>query len=248
MAQQTVAEPTSTDRAGGIRNPDRMRNGGLCLLGAAALIGLAVAKGGWAWFFVWPALSLALVGLGYVFDRPNVFGKRPDGTVSRVNKALILPYLLGNWAVWHTRQAFSTEPPYHKLTDTILIGRRQRPHEFPPNIDAIVDLTCEFREAASDRPQAAYHSFPILDGTGTDPDRLRDFLERIDTAGSVTFIHCAAGHGRVATVAASLLLKRGVARDADDAAQMVQAVRPLAVMGADQRGTVEAMARIYASA
>ncbi len=225
-----------------------MRNGGLCLLGAAALIGLAVAIGGWAWLLVWPALNLTLVGFAYVFDLPNVFGKQPDGTVALANKALILPYLLANWAVWHTRQAFSTEPPYHRLTDAILIGRRQRPHEFPPDIDAIIDLTCEFREATGDRPRADYHSFPILDGTGTDPDRLRDFLERIDTAGSVTFIHCAAGHGRVATVAASLLLKRGLARDADDAAQMVRAVRPLAVMGTDQRRIVEAMARFYAGA
>ena len=53
----------------------------LCL---AILLGaLSGVVGGFTWVLVWPALSLVVVGLGYVWLGPWVLGKQADGPTRR---------------------------------------------------------------------------------------------------------------------------------------------------------------------
>ena len=69
---------------------------------------------------------------------------------------------------------------------------------------------------------------PTLDGTAPPADgllKLVDTVESRDPSGPV-YVHCAAGHGRSATVAAALMLRRGLAADVASAEATMREARP----------------------
>ena len=62
----------------------------LCL---AILLGaLSGVVGGFTWVLAWPAFSLVVVGLGYVWLGPWVLGKQADGTLAWYTALLLMPY------------------------------------------------------------------------------------------------------------------------------------------------------------
>ena len=194
---------------------------------------LAVSRGNLYLLCLWPALSFAIVALGYLRAGPKVYGKAQDGVLSPFAQFLLLPYLLYLWAVWYMLRMVKREPPIHRLTDTILIGRRLLSHELPGNIDHVVDLTCEFNEPKALR-SAGYHSFQILDGFVPPPSELREWSKRIANLEGTVFIHCAEGHGRTGLVAASVLLRLGHSRTPTEAIEFIKSKRPLVRLGRAQ--------------
>ena len=82
---------------------------------AATLAGAAVLQQGWLWALLWPATSFAVVALGYAGLGPCVFGKRPDGSFSRVMIAVLLPHLLLTWTVWRLLRIVSSEPACQEI-------------------------------------------------------------------------------------------------------------------------------------
>jgi protein-tyrosine phosphatase len=78
------------------------------------------------------------------------------------------------------------------------------------------------------RELPGYRNLPILDGA--EPPSREAFLDVIhdlrDVPGSI-LLHCDSGRGRAPTMAAALLIARGLAPDVDSALALVRAGRPV---------------------
>jgi protein-tyrosine phosphatase len=90
----------------------------------------------------------------------------------------------------------------------------------------VVDLTAEFFAARGVRSGRDYLALPTLDGTAPDEVRFRTLLASLADHPGPVYIHCAAGYGRSALLAAALLLARGLAADARQAEARLREVRP----------------------
>ena len=58
-----------------------------------------------------------------------------------------------------------------------------------------------------------YVCLPALDGLAPGAVEGEEFLGKIEACGVPVYVHCALGHGRLALVAAAVLLRRGVVDD-----------------------------------
>jgi protein-tyrosine phosphatase len=211
-----------------------------CIMGATLAAYAVFSRGIWL-MALWPAASIITIGIGYLLLGPSVFGKQPDGSMSRWSLALLLPYLFFTWGVWHVARLIKREDPYNELVPGVLIGRRLLASELPSDIDMVVDLTSEFPEPRAIRSRSTYLSFPILDGSVPSTDQLASVLEELCKQSSTIYIHCAEGHGRTCLVAAGLLLMKGITVGPDDAIRRVQSCRPLARPSRLQREGLEAL-------
>jgi PAP2 superfamily len=180
-------------------DPDRRKMAARYLLGAAAIAGLAVASvcyyeinPVWLWA-LWPALSLALVGLAYGFLGPALFQKQADGSSSLCARVLLAPYLLGaflNSRCWTIGDAAAVE-----IAPGLSIGR------FPTAADlssggvrTVVDLTAEF---TAPRFGGRWQAFPMLDlvaPSRVDVNRAARAIEESRVDGPV-LVCCALGYG-----------------------------------------------------
>ena len=209
----------------------------------AAICGYAAVRWqGPAWGLLWGAVAFALVGLGYLLLGPAVFGKRSDGSMALGSVVLLFPFLLCVWGVWFLLRVFRREAAVSRLTPDLLIGRRLFAWEYPPGIESILDLTCEFPEPAAARRGLAYYNFPILDGSMPPLADLVALARRFAEHRQTVYIHCAQGHGRAGMVAASILLAKGLARGADEAIAAAKAARPKLWMKRSQRRMVRRVA------
>lgn len=192
----------------------------------AVLAWLAFTEGGFAWLLLWPATSFLMVGAAYAVLGPGVFAKRRDGSTAVWSLLVLLPYRALAWSVWWVMRALDRHPPVSELLPGVFIGRRLVASELPPDIDHVFDLTCEFTEPAAIRRRTDYHAVPILDAWAPNATELHELLGEIDRCQGNVYIHCAQGFGRTGTVAAALVLHRGLAESVDEAVQFVQQKRP----------------------
>lgn len=202
---------------------------------AAALLG-----GAWA-VLLWPALVYAAIAIGYMGVGARVLGKRPDGTRSPVVHAVMLPYIGVAWLVWRAVRRRKRIEPYDRIGPGILVSRRLYPHEVPAGLALIVDFSAEFDEPRGVREAAPYLATSVLDGA---LPRIEEYLELVDRLAAVEgdmLLHCAAGHGRSATVAAGVLLRRGVVGSAEEAVAVLDHARPTADLSEHQREMVRAV-------
>ncbi len=216
-----------------------MKYAGVFGLLGVYLIGLAVIVRGWGWLLVWPGGSLLLVAAAFAGLGPRVFGKRRDGTVSWWALLALFPYLLLTWVVWQFLRLTSKEPCCHEIVTGIWVGRRVYASELPADVSLIVDLTAEFPEPRAVRAGRSYVCLPTLDTTAPNADALRAVVRRVDEHRGGVYIHCASGHGRAATVAAALLLARGLAADVRQAESLLRRVRPGIRLKRVQRALLE---------
>ena len=205
-----------------------------CIASILMLI-CAVTNGGRPWLAIWPAMSFGIVGLGYLWVGPRVFGKRPDGTLTPINVVLLLPFLCYVWTVWHGLRHIKREAAFDELLPGVLIGRRLLDHELPNDVTHVVDLTSEFHEPRRLRSLDGYQSFSTLDATGVSVSRLREIVAFINDADSTVFIHCAEGHGRTGLFAAALILDRKITVTPDEAIVFVRNRRPGVRLNTAQR-------------
>jgi hypothetical protein len=108
-----------------------MKYGTLFSLVAGLLVVYALLNAGWCLFFLWPAVSFCIVGGAYFHFGYRVFGKRPDGSMSLLAVAVLLPYLAYLWTIWHVVRLVSSESPINAVSDSVLIGRRLLSREMP---------------------------------------------------------------------------------------------------------------------
>jgi len=207
----------------------------------------AFASGGWFLLLAWPAISFGVIGLAYLTFGHRVFGKRPDGSMEFASVAILLPYLLYLWGVWHIIRLLFREPAHNTLVDGVLIGRRLLAAELPAGTQTVVDLTSEFPEPPALRSVSNYVAAPMLDASVLPPESLADLASQIATAETPLYIHCAQGHGRTGLVAALFLLAHGDADTPDTAIEMIQSSRPLVGLNGVQRASLLAASKLLPS-
>lgn len=197
------------------------------VLGGVTIIA-AVRIGGWVWLLAAPtAVAFACVAVTYLLRQPRLPGKRADGRLHPIASILLAPYHLMNWLSMTLFRA-SRAAAYCEIAPGLFLGRRltsrEASHLAPDNV---LDLTAEFSECRALRSRR-YHTVAMLDGTAPSDAQLRDAVDWLRDAMSRgrTYVHCALGHGRSATVVAGYLLETGQAASVADAIEQVQARRP----------------------
>src|SRR5262245_56425701 len=205
-----------------------------CLL-ALGFAFLASVNGGPAWLLLWPALSFFVLALGYLGLGPRILGKRPDGQIAWWALLLHGPYLGLTWVVWHGYRWLMRQPPAHQVAPGVWLGRRPLPGEVSSDVTLVVDLTAEFLLAGGVATNRRYLSLPTLDTSVPDEKSFQELLNTVAEWPEAVYLHCAQGHGRSATLAAALLVIRGLAPDVRSAEKMLRRVRPGVKLQRQQR-------------
>ena len=191
---------------------------------------LALACGYLAWRdqnipWAWLAVSFVAVLVAYVGVGPKLFGKRAkDGSFALWAVAFWLPYFLLTWSIWYLGRWVRRKPHSHEIIPGLWLGAwPDTAKRLPPNTALVVDLTAEFPRRAK---AWEYLCLPTLDADAPTPEALRTAVAAIENASGSVYVHCAAGHGRSATIVAAVLIARGLAKDLDDAEAQPQRIRP----------------------
>jgi protein-tyrosine phosphatase len=208
------------------------------LIFGVILTAQAFRLGGWWLLLLWPAASFFVVAAAYVLARPRILGKRADGRLSPPALAALAPFTGFAWCVAQVQHVLRRGPVSHEVMPGVWVGRRARASELPPDIAAVIDLTAEFWEPAGVRGRRGYLCVPTLDARAPDERSFLQALDYIGAADGPVYIHCAQGFGRSAALAAALLVRRGLARDAGEAEAMLKAARPGVRLTACQRELV----------
>jgi protein-tyrosine phosphatase len=186
----------------------------------------AALLGGYFWIFAWPGVSFALVALAYLGLGPGVFGKRASGSLAWWSTLLLLPYLLLTWLTWHLVRRLTREDCYNEVAPGIFVGRRPLPGELPPEVSLLVDLTAEFPAHPQVRAGREYLAAPMLDAGIASEAAFRKLVEHVARWKGPVYIHCAQGHGRAGTVAAAVLVAKGLHSTPEAAVDALRQVRP----------------------
>lgn len=212
---------------------------------AMALIAFDVWIGIW-WLFLGPAISLFVVSAGYFWGSAYLFGKRHDGSRSLFASTILLPYTLVAHVVWRIQTRLIREASFHIVNDKLIVARRLFGHEMPDDVEALLDLTSEFRDPSAIRAHAGYRCLPILDGGSISAKELIPALHNLTPSqGKRVLIHCANGHGRTGMAGAAWLILHGYATTADEAVAMLQRVRPGVKLKMGQWEVVRAVEEEY---
>lgn len=209
-----------------------------------ALIALAFVQADWAFPLLWPGASVLMVGIAYLGIGPRVFGKSLDGRLNGLHVFALWPYFLVAWGLWQVKSRFLGENAHDEVAPGIIVGRRPLgAAEVPAHATVVVDLTSEFRRAPSTQRIERYECLPTLDTAAPDLEAMRTLLDRIEGETGPVYVHCAMGHGRSATVAAALMIRRGLAEDVDEAVSQMIEARPKVRLHAGQRAAVTELSR-----
>jgi protein-tyrosine phosphatase len=203
---------------------------------AMAMLCEGAAMGLLAWF----SLGFGLIALAYLLERPQLFGKRPNGTLAPWAVIIALPVVVLNYGLWTLKKLLKGEPANHEVAPGIFVGRLPWPGDLPNGITVIVDVTSELIAHPQVRVHPGYRVYPMLDDGFVEPHVLeRIVTELVDVPGAI-LIHCAAGHGRSATLAAALGIARGHFADPQHAEATMREVRPGVHLRRQQRERLNA--------
>lgn len=207
----------------------------LFLLLSALCVWYAIALQGFAWLFLWPALSFALVSLAYSFLGPTIFRKSASGAHPWLTALLFGPYQFLCWLGWLFLKHKQGKNHWHEVAPNVFLGRRASDTELPPDTGLVIDLTCELATLQKDTPGRRYICLPTLDATAPDPNALASLLDEVKHFEGKIFVHCAAGYGRSATVVASLFLQKGLASSVEEAEEKLKKIRAGVRLQQEQR-------------
>jgi hypothetical protein len=209
--------------------------------GALYLV-LAVALGLRGALMGWLGLNLLLVGISYARQSAQLIGKQSDGSFHPLAFMVHTPFFAVAYFAFRIRRRKS-EDAWNEVAPGIFVGRMLMAGEAPPPAALRVDLTCELAAPPQLRGEN-YRCLPTLDGLAPEPNAFRVLTQELAAAKGPVFIHCAAGHGRSATLAAAVMVARGVAADALAAEAMMRAQRPQIGLSEAQLKLVNETARL----
>lgn len=201
--------------------------------GALLLLALTVVAtplvGAAAWWLLWPALSLALVGLNYLGLGARGFQMDGAGRMAWPARVLLAPYRVAarcNAWCW-TRHL----PPLHPVLPGLSVGRLSR-LSAGARPTTLVSLCAELQAP----PDSRCLCLPWLDLVPASPTALRRAAALIDRAvrqGEPVVVGCALGWSRSVAALACWLTRHGHARDTDAALAQLQRSLPRVALGSD---------------
>ncbi len=204
------------------RDPKSRRLGICYLCGAAAFLALAVLctpLTAAALLLLWPAVTLAIIAIGYFGAGPQIFLKRADGRAALASRWLLAPYRLGatiNVWLWTRKMPASVV-----IADGVHLGRFPRRHE-ANRFATVIDITGELQRPSG--TLARWCSFPALDLTGLDKIQARAAADAIEAArhqGPV-LVCCALGFQRSACVIVRWLVSSRRCETPAEALQLIE--------------------------
>lgn len=214
---------------------------------AAAMVVLAIVRGGLGLLWLWPAVSSAIVAAGYAGLGPRVLRKRLDGSRAIAATVIHLPFLFLVMLIYHLRRAISGRACCQQVLPGLWLGRRPLPHEVPPDVELVIDLTAEVNEPRLILATRRHVCSPVLDATSPTQDQARAVLGVIEQCRGPVYLHCAAGHGRSATIAACIMIQRGHARTLEEAEAQLRVIRPGVTLNPAQRDLLRTFAAAQTS-
>jgi protein-tyrosine phosphatase len=212
--------------------------GGLLVLasitsGTAGIVGCTVAA-----LLAWFGVTTVLVALIYFADAPQLLGKRrANGTFPRWARAIWLPYFAIAALVLACIRLRTREAAADQVAAGIYVGRIPPKGLVPPGVTLVIDLCAEFAAARRPADATAYLAIPTLDGCAPHPADATAAVLLARKHPNV-LVHCAAGHGRSATIAVLIALDRGLFIDGDDAIRAFQHVRRSVAPTSAQRALI----------
>ena len=187
---------------------------------------------------IWLAVSLALMAAAYLGAGPRLLFKRRRGTLYPASWLLMGPFRLCNALAFNVYHRLLPEPAWAEVVPGLILGRRLWAKEARAlGPVRVLDLTGEMSETRCLREQAGYVCLPVLDNGCPTPDQLRAgvaWLQENHPRGRV-YVHCAAGHGRSATVVIAYLLTIGLVASVEEGVALLQSKRPRVYLNRDQR-------------
>jgi len=212
---------------------------GVLMYVAMRTCGCSIWVGWVAW---WLAAVLVAGWVVYWISAPRAFMKRSDGTLPWYAWLVWGPLFVWQWIGHELVRAFSKEPVANEVAPGIWVGRRPRARELPPGIAIVVDLCAEMGVQRDVRLGREYLTIPTLDARAPTPAQIASAVDRVLAAKGPAFIHCAFGHGRSATVAAAVLVRRGD-NTLEGVEARMKAIRPRIGLNAHQRASLAAATR-----
>ena len=205
------------------------------------LLAASLTYAPYSWALVWPGTAVLIIGGAYLGPGPRIFGKDTDtGQLHPLRRALLLPYLGVAWLLWQLKSRLAGEAPHDEVAPGVWVGRRPlNDAEMPPSIGVVIDLTCEFPRASATREAPRWIGLPTLDTAAPDAARLRALVDELEAVGEPLFFHCAMGHGRSATAAGALLLRRGLAADVNAVESLMKRRRASVHLRRGQRALLQ---------
>ena len=190
--------------------------------GALAVESSGLVRAAWAW----TAGSCAIASAAYLLNRPAWLGKRSGRLAPRA--LVLLPYLVAFRIACAIIRSVRTPDVPTEILPGLWIAGRVDARSFPAGVSHVVDLVAEYDAPAWERALPGYRALPVLDGG--QPPSARAFLDVVRDlrdVGDGVLVHCDSGRGRAPTMAAAILIARGVARDVETAIAFVRERRPV---------------------
>ena len=192
-------------------------------------------------------IGIAFIGVGVAFwsKTPAIFMKARNGSLAPLSYLIFWPYLVLNYLFLILYRRLSRENPIDEIIPGLYVGRQlvkadqgifnQR------DIRAVVDVTSEWGEAGFIRRQCAYVCLPVLDTCAPTRQQLQDAVAWIaeHLAHGGVFVHCAAGHGRSATIVAAYLLHSQKVIGVQEAVEFIRNKRPKISLGEGQLAVLQ---------
>ncbi|MFW8591618.1 diacylglycerol kinase family protein [Glaciecola sp. 2405UD65-10] len=203
-----------------------------------------------ALIFLWIAISLSLVCIAYLSDKPAIFRKRSDGSIPFYIKWMFFPFFLGAQAYNAWSRKNDSVPAIQKVGPHLYLACRLFPSDTDflkdEGVHAILDATAEFdglNWSAEDK-NLDYLNVPILDHTSPHKDDLvhavKWIANHIDNNKGVV-VHCAMGRGRSVLIVAAYLLASKAFTDIDEALAHITDSRATARLNNLQYGKLKKM-------
>ena len=214
----------------------RWRIASYYLLSVVVLGIAAFVIGGIALWLLWPAVSLFLVALNYLYLGSAGFQKRANGEMSIAAKWLYFPYLLG--AYLNSRYWTRKEPKSVPICDGVHLGRMPTRHDIKTlGFNAIVDLTAEFNKTYNGIDWHAIPNLDLLVPSKADLLKAVRLIMQLEQKGTI-LVTCALGYSRSALTIMAWLMLTKRAKTMDEAISFVQAQRPSIVISETARMTL----------
>jgi len=217
-----------------VRDSRRIRIGVVYLAGSVLLVGLAAAVSGAAWWLLWPAGSLAVVGAVYFIGRPDLFQKA-NGEMPPAIVGLLAPYLGMAWL--NTRLWTWNAGAANEIVEDVWLGRVHGETELlARRFRSIVDLNAELPVPTAG---LAYRAVPMLDLLPPAVEQLHAAVEAIQESERPTLVCCALGYSRSAAAVAAWLVASGRSSSMEGAISQITARRPQIALGAAHRARLK---------